>query len=249
MTLALSLVAARADAEGSSYFQDLSERNPADATAQALAGFFQVRAGHDVAGAVTNWTTPRRWNPACHSTSAAWPWRSCCPAEARPSAAADTGRAHQVTADLEFVLAARDQFPVAVAPRRVPGPRPSLPGARAAAAGGRSAATVRPGPGRGGPAADVHEFLDDCAGRDAVARARRAQPGAGRARRPVLRLRRLCVRQDKRGSRRHRRGQPARTACWPQWPILASTTCACQSPHPHARSPRPHRRGRGHPWP
>jgi hypothetical protein len=53
VTLATSLVAARADAEGSSYFQDLSERNPADATAQALAGFFAVRAGHDVAAALT----------------------------------------------------------------------------------------------------------------------------------------------------------------------------------------------------
>ncbi len=53
MALATALVTARADAEGSSYFQDLSERNPADATAQALAGFFQVRAGQDVAAAVT----------------------------------------------------------------------------------------------------------------------------------------------------------------------------------------------------
>ena len=53
MTLATVLVAARDNAEGSSYFQDLSERNPADATAQALAGFFQVRAGHDVAAALT----------------------------------------------------------------------------------------------------------------------------------------------------------------------------------------------------
>src|SRR6266850_2276406 len=53
VTLATSLVAARADAEGSRYFQDLSEQNPADATAQALAGFFQVRAGHDVAAAMT----------------------------------------------------------------------------------------------------------------------------------------------------------------------------------------------------
>jgi Flp pilus assembly protein TadD len=53
VTLATTLVAARADAEGSSYFQDLSERNPADATAQALAGFFAVRAGHDVAAAIT----------------------------------------------------------------------------------------------------------------------------------------------------------------------------------------------------
>jgi Flp pilus assembly protein TadD len=52
VTLATALVAARADAEGSRYFQDLSERNPADATAQALAGFFQVRAGQDVAAAI-----------------------------------------------------------------------------------------------------------------------------------------------------------------------------------------------------
>ena len=53
VTLATALVAARADAEGSSYFQQLAERNPADATALALAGFFQVRAGHDVAAAMT----------------------------------------------------------------------------------------------------------------------------------------------------------------------------------------------------
>jgi len=33
MILALRLVSAGADAEGSSYFQDLSERNPTDATA------------------------------------------------------------------------------------------------------------------------------------------------------------------------------------------------------------------------
>src|SRR5713226_9777625 len=53
VTLATALVAAHDDAEGSRYFQDLSERNPADATAQALAGFFAVRAGDDVAAALT----------------------------------------------------------------------------------------------------------------------------------------------------------------------------------------------------
>ena len=52
VTLATALVAARADADGSRYFQNLSERNPADATAQALAGFFGIRAGHDVAAAI-----------------------------------------------------------------------------------------------------------------------------------------------------------------------------------------------------
>src|SRR5229473_4461852 len=53
VTLATTLVAARADTDGSRYFQDLSEQNPTDATAQALAGFFAVRAGHDVAAAIT----------------------------------------------------------------------------------------------------------------------------------------------------------------------------------------------------
>ena len=53
VTLAAALVAARADAEGCRYFQDLSEQNPADATAQALAGFFQVRARQDMAAALT----------------------------------------------------------------------------------------------------------------------------------------------------------------------------------------------------
>ena len=53
MALATALVAARADAEGSRHFQGLSKRNPADATAHALAGFFQVRAGHDVAAAIS----------------------------------------------------------------------------------------------------------------------------------------------------------------------------------------------------
>src|SRR5260370_1140743 len=61
-----------------------------------------------------------------------------------------------------------------------------VPGAGPAAAGGRGAGTVRAGPGRGGPAAGVHEFLGDCAGRDAGVRAGRAQSRAGRARRPVL---------------------------------------------------------------
>ena len=49
VTLATTLVAARADAEGSCYFQGLSERNLADATAQALAGFFQVRRSDTIA--------------------------------------------------------------------------------------------------------------------------------------------------------------------------------------------------------
>ena len=115
VTLAAALVAARADAEGSGYFQDLSERNTADATAQALAGFFAVRAGQDVAAALT------RLDKAA-ATDAGLPryFRGLAVAGLLPGAgpsgagpaAAGTGRADQVIADLEFVLAVRDQFPV-----------------------------------------------------------------------------------------------------------------------------------------
>jgi glyoxylase-like metal-dependent hydrolase (beta-lactamase superfamily II) len=115
MTLATSLVAARADAEGSRYFQDLSERNPADATAQALAGFFAVRAGDDVAAAITKLD-----KAATMDLGLPRYFRGLALAELLPGggpseagrAGADTGQADQVIADLEFVLAARDQFPV-----------------------------------------------------------------------------------------------------------------------------------------
>src|SRR5579863_1641881 len=106
VTLAATLVAARADAEGSRYFQDLSERNPADATARALAGFFAVRAGDDQAAAMDA-GLPQYFRGLALA--------GLLPG-AGPSgaglAAADTGRADQVIADLEFVLAVRDQFPV-----------------------------------------------------------------------------------------------------------------------------------------
>src|SRR5260370_39006990 len=115
VTLATALVAARTDAEASSYFEDLSERNPADATAQALAGFFQVRAGHDVAAALT-----RLDKAATMDLGLPQYFRGLALAELLPGAgtsaagpaAADTGRADQMIADLEVVLAARDQVPV-----------------------------------------------------------------------------------------------------------------------------------------
>ena len=117
VTLATALVAARADAEGSRYFQDLSDRNPADPTAQALAGFFQVRAGHDVAPALA-----RLDQAATMDLGLPQYFRGLALAQLLPGAgssdgglaAADTGRADQVIADLEFVLAVRDQFPVAL---------------------------------------------------------------------------------------------------------------------------------------
>src|SRR5260221_12899067 len=115
VTLATALVAARADAEGSSYFQDLAERNPADATAQALAGFFAVRAGHDVAAALTTLDRAATMDLGLPQYFRGLALAGLLPG-AGPSgaglAAADTGRADQVIADLEFVLAVRDQFPV-----------------------------------------------------------------------------------------------------------------------------------------
>ena len=115
MALAATLVAARADTEASSYFQYLSERYPADAIAHALAGFFQVRAGHDVAAAITKLD-----RAATMDTGLPQYLRGLALAELLPGdgpsatglAAVDSGRADQVVADLEFVLAVRDQFPV-----------------------------------------------------------------------------------------------------------------------------------------
>ena len=106
--LATALVAARADAEGSSYFQDLSERSPADATALALAGFFQVRAGDDVAAAIAKLDKAATMDLGppqyFRGLALAELLPGAGPSEAGP-AAADTGRADQVIADLEFVLA------------------------------------------------------------------------------------------------------------------------------------------------
>src|SRR5258707_8462763 len=119
VTLATTLVAARADAEGSRYFQDLSERNPADATLQALAGFFQVRAGDDVAEAMTRLDKAATMDLGLpqyfRGLALAGLLPGAGPSEAGP-AAADTGRADQGIAHLGVVLAVRDQFPVLLLP-------------------------------------------------------------------------------------------------------------------------------------
>jgi glyoxylase-like metal-dependent hydrolase (beta-lactamase superfamily II) len=117
VTLATALVAARADAEGSRYFQDLSRRNPADATALALAGFFQVRAGQNVASAIDKLDKAATMDaglPQYLRGLALAELLASAGLSAAKSAAADTSRADQVVADLELVLAARDQFPVAL---------------------------------------------------------------------------------------------------------------------------------------
>lgn len=115
MALATALVAARADSEGSRYFQGLSKRNPADATAQALAGFFQVRAGHDVAAAISKLDKAAAMDVGLPQYFRGLALAELLRGAGQPEAGLagpDTGRADQVIADLEFVLAARDQFPV-----------------------------------------------------------------------------------------------------------------------------------------
>src|SRR6476659_2263319 len=114
VVLATAMVAARADAEGSRYFQDLSERNPADVTAQALAGFFQVRAGHDLAAAISKLDKAATMDVGLPQYFSGIALAELLPGEGPPQAElaeADRARADQVIADLELVLAVRDQFP------------------------------------------------------------------------------------------------------------------------------------------
>src|ERR1700722_5222910 len=110
VALATALATARADEQGSSYFQALSERNPSDTTALALAGFFQLRAGLDGEGAVKKLD-----KAACMDMGLPQYFRGLALAELLSGggrAPREAARAEQVVADLEFVLGARDAFPV-----------------------------------------------------------------------------------------------------------------------------------------
>ena len=105
MTLATALVAGRADAEGSRYFRDLSERNPDDATAQALAGFFQVRAGGDVASAIVRLEKAASMDIGLPQYFRGLALAGLLPGAGQSEAehtAADAGRADQAIADLEL---------------------------------------------------------------------------------------------------------------------------------------------------
>ena len=78
---------------------------PADATAQALAGFFQVRAGHDVAAAITRLDTAATAGIGLPQYFRGLALAGSCPTGARSSGdyCRGHGRADQVVADLEFV--------------------------------------------------------------------------------------------------------------------------------------------------
>ena len=102
VTLATRLAAARADAEGYRYFAELSNARPDEALPLALAGFFQARVGEDTDAALAKLD-----QAAAADLGLPQYFRGLALAGLPP----DRGRAVRAVADLEFVLAVRDQFP------------------------------------------------------------------------------------------------------------------------------------------
>ena len=102
VTLATVLAATGADHDGLSYFEALAASQPDQALPLALAGYFQVRAGEDIPAGLAKLddAASRDLGPAQYYRGLAL---APLPAEAR--------HAEQAVADLEFILAVRDQFP------------------------------------------------------------------------------------------------------------------------------------------
>jgi len=100
--LATRLAAARADAEGYRYFSELADAQPGAALPLTLAGFFQARLGDDVDAALAKLD-----QAAATDLGPPQYFRGL----ALAGLPADWKRAEQAVADLEFVLAVRDQFP------------------------------------------------------------------------------------------------------------------------------------------
>lgn len=102
VVLASILAATGADADGLSYFADLAERQADQPLPLALAGFFGVRSGRDIPAALT-----RLDEAAAKDLGLPQYYRGL----ALAGLPAEAGQAKQAVADLEFVLAVRDQFP------------------------------------------------------------------------------------------------------------------------------------------
>ena len=100
--LATRLAAARADAEGYRYFSELADAQPGQALPLALAGFFQARLGENVDGALAKLD-----QAAATDLGLTQYFRGLALAGLPP----DRRQPGQAVADLEFVLAVRDQFP------------------------------------------------------------------------------------------------------------------------------------------
>ncbi len=105
VTLATRLAAVRADAEGYTYFTQHADAHPDQALPLAIAGFFQARLGVDVDAAIAKLD-----KAAAAELGLPHYFRGLALA-ALPR---DRGYAQAAVADLEFVLAVRDQFPAAL---------------------------------------------------------------------------------------------------------------------------------------
>ncbi|MBO0832519.1 MAG: hypothetical protein J2P29_11185, partial [Actinobacteria bacterium] len=102
VTLATVLAATDADQEGAEFFGGLAASQPDQLLPLALAGYFQVRAGQDIAAGIVKLD-----EAASRDLGLAQYYRGLALA-GLPAAA---GHAEQAIADLEFVLAVREQFP------------------------------------------------------------------------------------------------------------------------------------------
>jgi glyoxylase-like metal-dependent hydrolase (beta-lactamase superfamily II) len=102
VTLAATLAATGADADGAAFFGELAHRQPGQVAPLALAGFFQVRAGLDVPAGLAKLDQAAQQDLGLPQY-----YRGLALAGLPPAA----GQAKQAVADLEFVLAVRDQFP------------------------------------------------------------------------------------------------------------------------------------------
>ena len=102
VTLATVLAATGADRDGVSYFQALAASQPDQVLPLALAGYFQVRSGEDIPAGVA-----RLDDAASRDLGLAQYYRGLALAQLPAKA----GHAKQAVADLEFMLAVRDQLP------------------------------------------------------------------------------------------------------------------------------------------
>jgi glyoxylase-like metal-dependent hydrolase (beta-lactamase superfamily II) len=103
VTLATVLAATGADQDGLTFFDSLAASQPDQVLPLALAGYFQVRTGADIPAGVA-----RLDEAASRDLGPAQYYRGLALAPLPATA----GHAEQAVADLQFILAVRDQFPV-----------------------------------------------------------------------------------------------------------------------------------------
>ncbi len=102
VTLATVLAATGADHDGLNFFEALAGSQPDQVLPLALAGYFHVRVGEDIPAGLA-----RLDHAASRDLGLAQYYRGL----ALAALPAEAGRAEQAVADLQFVLAVRDQFP------------------------------------------------------------------------------------------------------------------------------------------